>query len=531
MAGRRRLLSTDSVTLEEVITVYEKLKKGRERNQSRIFRSFISSNVEEEADDAVDELSNEDASTVLLSSEGGDPETGCATPEENGLPSASPFPSNQRTNGNNSGNKSPAGTIHGFPMDFHKYQDYYRDSKYSYFSVKTDLLHSNKMEGLSPDYEELFHQRYFWLNIADPNEDDLRFLRDTFKVNEMVLAEIAEGNTEEKVETFRHHTFISFRLLGDLSRSSYNGEISGFSSLDDMDFNMILFKDFIITTHRNPWGSIPDILSFLYLICRNGKMELEPESILFAVLIELSQDAKYLLNLIEPEINNIRIGSKSLAEMSTVMRRNLDMEFQIYKINAFIKPKINVLRQFLASPIHSKNLSEKMKKHFVDACNDFSELVESLNSFNHIVERSQDTILALANVEHARLANGLAIAMNRIGEIALVFLPVQALAGFFGMNVKVPFQGYDSTVYFWSIVFLSALIAICVYIRSRSVSNKSEVTPLPVKLRGDLMFEAGLLGDNPEKGPKLRQRRSSKFLKLRTLYSRISFRNDDMKNN
>jgi len=242
----------------------------------------------------------------------------------------------------------------------------------------------------------------------------------------MALAEIAEGKSDEKVETFRHHTFISFRLLGQLrSKLDNSPGISPGQRHDEMDFNMILFKDFIITTHRNAWGSIPDVLSFLYVICKKGKLELEPECVLFSILIELSQDAKYLLHLIEPEINNIRIGSKSLTEMSAVMRKNLDMEFQIYQINNFIKPKINVLKQILGNPTHCKNLSEKMKKHFTDACTDFTELIDNLSNFNHIVERSQDTILALANVEHARLANGLAIAMNRIGEIALVFLPVQ----------------------------------------------------------------------------------------------------------
>ena len=192
-----------------------------------------------------------------------------------------------------------------------------------------------------------------------------------------------------------------------------------------MAFNMILFKDFIITTHTNPWGSIPNILSFLTMICKNGKEELKPEWVLFSILVELTQDGKFLLDLMEPEIDNIRIGSKSLAEMSNVMRRNFDMEFHIYKINSFITPKVNALRQFLSSSTHSTRLSDKMKKHLKDAQNDFTDLLDHLKNFNHIVERSQDTILALANVEHARLANGLSIAMNRIGEIALVFLPVQ----------------------------------------------------------------------------------------------------------
>jgi len=35
-------------------------------------------------------------------------------------------------------------------------------------------------------------------------------------------------------------------------------------------------------------------------------------------------------------------------------------------------------------------------------------------------------------------------------------------------------------------------MAIGIYIRSRSTSLKSEITPLPVKLRGDLLYENGV---------------------------------------
>jgi len=59
--------------------------------------------------------------------------------------------------------------------------------------------------------------------------------------------------------------------------------------------------------------------------------------------------------------------------------------------------------------------------------------------------------------------------MKRISQIALIFLPIQAISGFFGMNVKVPWQadGADSVVYFWILVLISGVVAATMYL-SRS---------------------------------------------------------------
>ena len=139
---------------------------------------------------------------------------------------------------------------------------------------------------------------------------------------------------------------------------------------------------------------------------------------------------------------------------------------------------INLLRQLKSKC--SKRLSEVVLTLLADTCDDLRQLSEDVSNFNHILERSQDTCLALANVELSRQANIMSVVMNHVSEVALVFLPVQAIAGFFGMNVRVPFQGLDSSWAFWGIVMFSVTLAVFVYIQSRQLSVKSTPAPLPL---------------------------------------------------
>jgi len=72
------------------------------------------------------------------------------------------------------------------------------------------------------------------------------------------------------------------------------------------------------------------------------------------------QDGKYTLSQLEPKILNLKVthkedGSSSTApsspsevladDLSTVLEKNFENEFEIYKINRFIQPKIKVLKE------------------------------------------------------------------------------------------------------------------------------------------------------------------------------------------
>jgi len=177
MMGRNRFLSSDSVTLEEAITAYEKLKKGRD------FPKFL--RIVSETDSQED---NQSEHAPILHSE-----------------SEQDFERHLEPSG-----KFSSGLLRNFNI----YRDF-NHCKYSYYSAEADLVQANTLEGLSSNFNELLSAEHFWLNITDPDEDDIQFLRERFEVNEIVLSEIEEGNAEERVETFKQHTFISLRLLGE----------------------------------------------------------------------------------------------------------------------------------------------------------------------------------------------------------------------------------------------------------------------------------------------------------------------------
>lgn len=90
------------------------------------------------------------------------------------------------------------------------------------------------------------------------------------------------------------------------------------------------------------------------------------------------------------------------------------------------------------------------------------------------MERSQDTCLTLANVRQSQEANEMGKMMKRLSEVALLFLPLQAIAGLLGMNVKIPFQSYDTTLPFWGICAASSALVIILYRINTAASKRSK---------------------------------------------------------
>lgn len=100
--------------------------------------------------------------------------------------------------------------------------------------------------------------------------------------------------------------------------------------------------------------------------------------------------------------------------------------------------------------------------------------MNSSGHFNHILERSQDTCLTLANVRQSQEANEMGKMMKRLSEVALLFLPLQAIAGLLGMNVKIPLQGCDTTLPFWGICAASSALVIILYRMNTAASKSSK---------------------------------------------------------
>lgn len=441
--GRRHTTPVENTRLTEVITIYEKLTKSKGRGEGDVFR-FTD-----------------------------DPKL-CPTPTIDTVADES-------------------ATI----LDFSKFRDMYNQN-YTYFSAATGLIQAHALHTLqwkysttrpseseTSDYSDLiFNSKQFCLGIVNPTEDDLGLLKSHFHLHDLTLRDIREQNTEEKVEVFKNYTFISLKVFLETPENPTDALPRGKKE----DLNILLFPDSeiaIILHYGAPWPGFKDMLGFLNLLCNYGNSTLTPDWVLFSVIIELTQDAKFAMQQLEPKILNLKVANTdpvngqprlltglngNETDLSQALTKNFENEFEIYKINRFIKPKIRVLKELEEKG--NARVGQKVLNLLAGTRKDMEEVGEVLDNFNHILERSQDTCLTLANIRQSKEANEMGRMMKRLSEVALLFLPLQAIAGLLGMNVKIPMQYCESTIPFWGICAASSALVIILYRVNQAASKR-----------------------------------------------------------
>ncbi|KAI5190704.1 magnesium transporter [Nematocida minor] len=389
--------------LAEIITIYRKMKKGRE--MPHVYKIRKGREIEE---------TSEMVSETIRS-----------------IPK---IRSNERDDSNHmTFNFSPLNSLN--PLG----------SKYLFYSKNSGLVQSQILENISSTYPDTFkNNNFFWLNTFNPSDGDLRSICNMFDIHELTVQDIKEGNTDEKIEVFKHYTFISMKLLVEADPTN-----------DDIDFNILVFKDFVLTFHDKPWISVQDTFNFIELLSMHTP--LTPSWVLYSIIIEFLQDIKYLSDGCTVETSTIQDLSKNFkeTEMAALLKRNFNVSCQINALHITTRYKIEILTAIKNRC--RKRIVPVVQKYLSESIEDLKDLSKRLGENHRVLERAQDTYLALLNVAQTQEGNEMNKSMSRMSLAALIISPCQLFSGIWGMNVKVPYGSEDSLKPFFTIVFLSLL--------------------------------------------------------------------------
>ncbi|OAG29606.1 magnesium transporter [Nematocida displodere] len=327
-------------------------------------------------------------------------------------------------------------------------------NKYLFYSKDSGLLQSEMLDNLSANLSEIFKTSFFWLNTFNPTDADLQAIGLMFNIHDLTLLDIKERNTDEKIEVFKHYTFISMKLLV---------EPSSEAATEDMDFNILVFKDFILTFHDKPWVSVQDTFNFIELLSKHTP--LTPSWVLYSIVIEFLQDIKYLADNCNAETMKIQDQSKNFggSQMANLLKQNFAVSCQVNTLQMATRSKVDILS--LLKNRCRKRIVPLVQKYLSESTDDLKDVSKRLTESHRVLERAQDTYLALVNVAQTQEGNELNKTMGFMSLVALIISPCQILSGLWGMNVRVPYQESKSLVPFYCIIVCSLLLIVVFFYR------------------------------------------------------------------
>lgn len=272
-----------------------------------------------------------------------------------------------------------------------------------------------------------------WVDIQDPTEEDVQYLRKKFNFHPLVLGELIPPGHRPKVE---HHDDYLFMIL------YYPFYGKGKKETRSRELDIIVTKDVLITSHYRsiiPLKALFDNCN-LYEESRESYMSQGPGQLLFYILSGFWKNCLTKLYQVDRRIDEIEKEIFRGKEKEMVPEISF-IKTDIINFWRIIEPQQEILESL--STEGTVFFGQVLSPYFTDILGTYGKAINSIKSF-------KETILALEDTNQSLLSTKTNEIIRILTVFSVVMLPLTLLASIWGMNVFLPFA--ESPAGFWIVV-------------------------------------------------------------------------------
>ncbi len=279
-----------------------------------------------------------------------------------------------------------------------------------------------------------------WIDIRDPSENDIKYLKEKFNFHPLVLEELLPPSHRPKVEKYPNYLYMIFYypIYSKEKRETRPREL-----------DIIITKDTIITSHYHsilPLKALFDRCN-LYAKARKRYMSQNAGLLLYHILNGIWKNSLTKLARVDKKIDEIETEIFRGQEREMVLEISL-VKTDIINFWRIVEPQKETLESLAEQgpDFFGKELSH----YFFDILGTFGQTWNALKTY-------KETILALEDTNQSLLSSKINEIMKILTVFSVIFLPLTLLASIWGMNIpNMPFIG--SPMGFWIIITIMAVL-------------------------------------------------------------------------
>ena len=289
--------------------------------------------------------------------------------------------------------------------------------------------------------QKIKNKKITWINITNPNEKDVEFLKNDFNICPSVLKEYRPKIKRPKVEEFKDYLFVAihFPVFNNKTRKTMSTEL-----------DIILYKDILITSYS---GSFPE-LKRIFSKCHTEKLVREyymaknAVCLVYRILNKLIDTRMPMLDHIDDRIEDIEEGIFNGSERKMVGEIAI-VKHDIIGFRKIVKPQRMVLESLIrmATKITNENLARTS-----------AEVIGSNIKVWHTLENHKEMIEALEHTNESLLSYKLSDTMKVLTAFSVLVLPMSLIANAFGMNLVNGMPFVESPFGFWIVIIIMFII-------------------------------------------------------------------------
>jgi len=278
-----------------------------------------------------------------------------------------------------------------------------------------------------------------WVDIQDPTQDDIRYLRGKFKFHPLVLGELIPPGHRPKVEHHDEYLFMSFYypVYSKEKRETRSREL-----------DIIVTKDAVVTSHYRsilPLKALFDSCN-LYKESRRAYMSGTTGLLLFYILSSFWKTCLTKLVQIDKRLDQIERDIFRGKEREMVKEISY-VKTDIINFWRIIEPQGKILESLAAEG--EKFFGKEINPYFADIQGTYSQAWNSLKTY-------KETILAMENTNQSLLSTKTNEIIRILTVFSVIILPLTLIASLWGMNVYLPLMENQNG--FWIITAAMVLV-------------------------------------------------------------------------
>jgi magnesium transporter len=289
-----------------------------------------------------------------------------------------------------------------------------------------------------------------WINIERPRPVDRAWLEERFEFHALDYEDVFSRNQRPKVDEYDDYLFVVLHF------PRYDAKVK---RLIAAELDIFVGPDYVVTLPNEPLQPI----EYLFERCRTNE---EVRESLF------SQGSGYLLYKIVddcvdacfPMLRKMggkleRIEDEIFEGKSMEIVRDLsNVKQEIINFRKIVRPQRSTLRDLERTK--QRYIPEDLDIYF-DDINDASERMwDMLENFKEVVE-------GLEGTNESAISHRVNDTLRVLTAFSVVILPLTLIASIWGMNVKVPGEGFRDAFFFVLLFMVVVLVGMLAFFRRR----------------------------------------------------------------
>jgi magnesium transporter len=269
---------------------------------------------------------------------------------------------------------------------------------------------------------------YFWLDLTDPDDDDVAALGEVFSFHPLALEDIAKRGQRPKLDDFGDYMFLAY----------YGASEGEGGEVELEEVHAFLSGGYIVTSHQHRCAALEEARERL-----DAQSPRSEQFVVYRVLDGLTDSFFPVLDRLDDRMEALdgeifdRPQPRQLEEI-TALRREL------VRLRRVVTPQRDLLARGVDDILEIPGLEADSRNYFRDVYDHAIRISDQIDSYRDLLAGTRDAYLSV-------VSNRLNQITKQLTVVATVFLPLSFIVGFFGQNFKWLVTNIDSSAAFFAL--------------------------------------------------------------------------------